>query len=370
MVTINLDLSEAIKSNFKQNLPFCAYKKPNENQVTLYTQNNDSLNKISNFKESGFVFIPFNDVSEGIIFPKNISSISYYTIPETEIKNSDYSSLKTDNSQEKEHLALVEKAVNYLKKDVVKKIVLSRKQCFKKTDFNSIKTFINLLNVYKNAMVYMWFHSKIGLWIGATPELFLSIKNKRFRTMALAGTQKKSNHIIWQKKEREEQLYVTDFITGILDKKNISYKKTEAQTIITGNIAHIKTEISGVLQPSFNLDSLIKDLHPTPAVCGIPKESAKKYILQHENYSREFYTGFLGELNFTSFKNRNKRNVENQVYKNNNKETNLFVNLRCMQIKNTEICLYIGGGITKDSIAINEFKETTEKAKNLLCFIQ
>ncbi len=369
MVTINLDLSEAIKSNFKQNLPFCAYKKPNEDQVILYTQNNDSLNKITNFKESGFVFIPFNNVLEGIIFPKDLSSVLYYSIPETEIKNNQNSSLKTNNSQEKEHLVLVEKAVNYLKKDAVNKIVLSRKQCFQKADFNSVKTFINLLNAYKNAMVYMWFHPKTGLWIGATPELFLSLKNNRFKTMALAGTQKKSDSIIWQKKEQEEQQYVTDFITGILDKENITYHKTEAQTIITGNIAHIKTEISGVLQPSFDLDSLIKELHPTPAVCGIPKESAKKYILQHENYSREFYTGFLGELNFTSFKNRNKRNIENQAYKNSNKETNLFVNLRCMQIKNTEICLYIGGGITKDSIPINEFKETTEKAKNLLRFI-
>lgn len=370
MITNNLDLSQAIQLNFKDNLPFCAYKKPNEAKVMLHTQKDNSLNLIADFKESGFVFIPFNDVSEGLIFPNEKSSINHYPIPKTAIKNSDSSLLKTDTKQENTHIALVEKAVDFLKKGAAKKIVLSRKQCFNKADFNAIKTFFNLLNSYKSAMVYLWFHPNIGLWIGATPELFLSLKNNRLKTMALAGTQKKSDHMVWKKKEQEEQQYVTDFITDILDKENITYNKSETQTVITGNIAHIKTEISGILQPKFDLKKLVDLLHPTPAVCGIPKNRAKKYILEHENYPREFYTGFLGELNFTSFKNRNKRNIENQAYKNSIKESNLYVNLRCMQIKNSKICLYIGGGITKDSMPQKEYLETTEKAKNLLHFIQ
>ena len=85
-------------------------------------------------------------------------------------------------------------------------------------------------------------------------------------------------------------------------------------------------------------------LHPTPAVCGLPKEEAKQFILDNELYNRDFYTGFLGELNLKG-------------------QTNLYVNLRCMQLKDNRISIYVGGGITADSNAENEWEETVIKAK-------
>ena len=91
------------------------------------------------------------------------------------------------------------------------------------------------------------------------------------------------------------------------------------------------------------LENLIKYLHPTPAVCGLPKETAKDFILQNENYTRSYYSGYLGELNV-------------------NENTQLFVNLRCMEVKDAKIALYVGGGITKASIPEKEFEETVAKA--------
>ena len=97
--------------------------------------------------------------------------------------------------------------------------------------------------------------------------------------------------------------------------------------------------------PGYELSNLIDILHPTPAVCGIPKKISKRFILENENYDREFYTGFLGEMNTDS-------------------TTNLFVNLRCMKIDTEakKISLFIGGGITKDSIPDNEWNETIIKS--------
>ena len=101
-----------------------------------------------------------------------------------------------------------------------------------------------------------------------------------------------------------------------------------------------------------NLNNLVLLLHPTPAVGGLPKTNAISFINENENYNREFYAGYLGEMNYY-----------------NNSESDLYVNLRCMKIQknkdNFEANLYIGCGITKDSIPENEWFETVNKAMTL-----
>ena len=369
MADTTLNLTNLLQKNLQNNTVFCAYKKPKENIINLIIQKDTAIYKVADFTEKGFVFVPFFDISEGIIFPLNLSDKKEFSIPKSACKSTKKTDFSITENHKETHEKLVRKTVDFLKNGQAEKIVISRKKCIEKPNFNSVATFINLVQNYDNAMVYLWHHPKVGLWIGATPETFLQIKNNRFTTMALAGTQKMKENMVWQEKEIQEQQYVTDFITATLQKNNIAYKTTSPYTVKAGSIAHIKTDITGVLQPNSNLKKLITDLHPTPAVCGIPKSVSKQFIVENENYNREFYTGFLGELNFTSFKNRNKRNIENQSYHNTIKETNLFVNLRCMQVINNTICLYIGGGITKDSIPQNEFIETVEKSKILLNFI-
>ena len=87
--------------------------------------------------------------------------------------------------------------------------------------------------------------------------------------------------------------------------------------IKAGNLWHIKTDISAKLKPKQTLQPIIAALHPTPAVCGLPKQAAKDFITAFEGYDREYYSGFLGELNsdLASLKS---------------KQSDLFVNLRCM----------------------------------------
>ena len=115
------------------------------------------------------------------------------------------------------------------------------------------------------------------------------------------------------------------------------------------------------------LGKVVLALHPTPAVCGRPLEIAKQFILNNEDYNRDFYTGFLGELNFekAQSRNRNRRNIENNAYASIKKTTSLYVNLRCMQLKRNEIDIYVGGGITEDSNAESEWQETVEKTSTI-----
>jgi isochorismate synthase len=153
----------------------------------------------------------------------------------------------------------------------------------------------------------------------------------------------------------EEQQFVTDFILNNL--KNLTSEEivSSPYTVQAGTLAHIKTDIEGVIKENSSLKQVVSVLHPTPAVCGLPKEAAKDFILENEGYDREYYTGFLGELNKEGF---NKEELK----------TDLYVNLRCMQIKigaeleTTQVHLYMGCGITVDSIPEKEWRESVNKS--------
>ncbi len=328
--------------------PFVSYRKPLDNSVTLMIQQNNLLYSLKNYKQKGFVFAPFDDQEKAILFPLekckiSSASISYLqnnlTIEKTENKI-----LNLDKKAKKSHVKLVNKGIGFLKKEKVRKVVLSRKETIPIGQILKSEIFDRLIQCYPQAFVSIYFHPKVGLWIGATPETLISIKENGFKTMALAGSQNNEGKekVKWGEKEIEEQQIVTDFIVKQLKDFNLEVSKPFTKK--AGNLLHICTEINGKLSSNDQIEILIRKLHPTPAVCGFPKEKAKLFILKNENYKRLFYAGFLGELNIKN-------------------ESDLYVNLRCMQIVGQNSSLYIGGGITKDSDPENEWEETVSKSE-------
>ncbi|WP_298902121.1 chorismate-binding protein [uncultured Psychroserpens sp.] len=357
-----------IESHFKNKLPFVAYKKPNESIVKGWFQNNDNVHYTSNFDESGFVFSPFDSKKPTVIFPTESSKIITSEMGLT--LNVDHGESQHDTATHfKEHVELVQKGVDIIHKSELEKVVLSRAEVVPISDKNPLQIFRKLLHQYSAAFVYIWYHPKVGLWLGATPETLLNIDGLRFKTMSLAGTQYYVDtlDVTWDSKNIDEQRIVTEFIVNELepfvDQLNVSNPKT----VKAGTLLHLQSQISGILKPN-HLKNIVLSLHPTPAVCGLPKVEAKYFIQNNENYDREFYTGFLGELNLKTsrIRNTNKRNVENNAYATIKTESQLFVNLRCMQIKNERALIYVGGGITKDSIPLDEWEETVKKSKTMM----
>ena len=316
-----------------------------------FFQKNDDLYYSKNYSESGFVFAPFDNAKQSILFPLSKSEICTTTLSDIskDESNSNFRLNSNSTNEKSNFVSLVQKGVQFLKTTGVKKVVLSRKEIINTSHFNTKETFKKLLMNYRNAIVYVWFHPKIGLWLGATPETLLKVKDDAFTTMALAGTQlyHGSLEVDWQHKEKQEQQFVTDFIINNLSNSLVITGVSEPHTVRAGNLLHLCTRIKGKLSRQFSLHQLIGLLHPTPAVCGLPKIESKLFILENEQYDREYYTGFLGELNIES-------------------ESNLYVNLRCMQVLSNEISVYVGGGITVDSIPEKEWKETEAKSEVML----
>jgi isochorismate synthase len=350
---LNIILNK-IEESYRKNLPFVVYNKPNSKRVMALFQKDEVLHTLtSNFDDQGFVFAPFNSINPTVFFPLTHSEFIKANLKLEEINNQN--SKNCNESSKSFHIKLVEKALLSIKQNEFKKVVISREEIVEINEFDISLIYSKLLQLYPNAFVYVWFHPKIGLWFGATPETLLKVENNKFATMSLAGTLayndgKQPN---WSSKEIEEQELVTEYIVHKLSSFSKNLHISETQTVKAGSLLHLRTEIKGELdlQKNNGLFSLIDLLHPTPAVCGLPKEAAKEFILENENYNRSYYTGFLGELNMSE---------------NEKKDSHLFVNLRCMEIKEKKAHIYIGGGITKESNPEKEWEETLAKSNIML----
>jgi isochorismate synthase len=294
----------------------------------------DTIDQIKQL--NGFVFHAFSSSNNCFITnlsPIKSTEIIYY-----------HQSIKPYILSQNEYLETCQELIKTLKTKKIDKIVLSR---IKKVDLQKhpFKIFEALNQQYKKTFNYLISIENVGTWIGATPELLVEIKNKKIKTVALAGT-KLLEHTNWTDKEFREQKIVTDFISKQLKPYSRSIKINGPFTIYTGAVFHLKTEIEAVLNSEELWIETLNKIHPTPATCGLPQQKALQLILKHEPHIRDYYTGFLG-----------------QITKN---EKLLMVNLRCMQIIKNEGYLYLGGGLTSDSIAIDEWRETENKAKTLL----
>lgn len=355
---------ETLVAHLKKNLPFVAYRKPNATITNIVFQHDDRVHEVSDFSERGFVFAPFDATQQAILIP--FEDVQQVTIPDNSISEASTISENISAKAHQKHIDLVAKGVERIQNSEIEKIVLSRKEEVI-TEKDPFVLFQQLLTTYETAFVYIWFHPKVGMWLGATPETLVNAKGSTFKTMSLAGTRKQEKDVVvsWDQKEIEEQQIVTDYIVNRLQHVTTNITVSEAETHQAGSLFHLRSMISGRISPSVNIGEIITTLHPTPAICGFPTLDAKTFILKEEGYNRKFYTGYLGELNVQeeTSRNRNRKNQENSAYRTIRTNSELYVNLRCMELNATKATLYIGGGITKDSNPESEWQETLAKSQ-------
>lgn len=188
-----------------------------------------------------------------------------------------------------------------------------------------------------------------GLWLGASPELLLAQEEKTVFSVALAGTrpvsEEEEDHP-WPEKEREEQEFVTRYIEEILIKNGVKGLRIQGPfTRKTNALEHLCTEFSGHFPRPAPADflNLALELHPTPAVGGVPPEEALVLTERLEKHDRGLYTGFWGFLT--------------PAYK------ALFVNIRCLQAGAESVVFYAGAGITGQSRPEEEWIEVRRKMR-------
>lgn len=345
------DFFNKIKYQLDKKLPFAVYSKPGSDVVTGVFQKTEVTHSLTDYNSKGFVFAPFSSNSNVVFIPKEDAEV---ITPKNETSReealNELQQTKVDETAKQNFESLVKQCVSAIKKGQFEKLVASRTE---KVPFATDVTTIykRLLQTYPNAFRYCFYTPKTGLWMGATPEQLLKADGSTIKTVALAGTQvyNGAKEAVWEEKEQQEQQFVTDYILQRLSQYSSDIQATQPYTFRAGNIVHIKTDITASLKESNHIGEVINSLHPTPAVCGIPKEVAKQFLLDNEGYNREYYSGYLGELNYDFGSGTASK-------------TDLFVNLRSMKMGEDNAQLFIGCGITKDSNPEKEFFETVNKS--------
>lgn len=358
---------EAVQYCIDRNLIFAAYRLPHSDAVRLIVQKNNTLRKIdvaSQLSElRGFVVSPFKECEQNnsyIIEPHlNYISTDYIDfndlleLPETPLSEAFFDNgvvSKLDFTRQ------VESIQHAIEEQQFEKAVLSRIKVLERNYRSKLtQIFQMLISSYPNAFIYI-FNIQEQLWIGATPEPLLCTNKNELETVSLAGTRQFSadnlNLNNWSRKERIEQQLVTCYIEKILDKFDVlKYQKVGPYTKKAGNLVHLRTDFSLKYNRIGSLTGqLVMELHPTSAVCGLPKQPAMDFILKTEKHNRKYYSGFLGPVN-----------IDERLL--------LYVNLRCMQVLPDRLVLYVGAGITPDSNPADEWDETELKADTLLSVI-
>ncbi len=284
----------------------------------FYTLNSDTplkntikFHSFGNLKEITF---------DGSFQPITEQEILNLSITSQNIQQEYHGTPETKN----EYLARIENVIGIIKENQLPKVVISRQKWVDTPEHETIdlgKTFLKLCKDYPNAFIHL-FIDKNEAWIGATPEV-LGQYNKN----------------------TEEQKPVSTYIQSVLSRYSQQVEISSVYDHISGNIKHLRNDFKAVVSRQ-DISTLIKELHPTPAVCGVPKDLCSEIIKNTEKYNRAFYAGYI------------------QTEQDN--ETTCYVNLRCAQLFRNGILLYAGGGITALSEPEKEWKETEMKADAVL----
>ena len=346
----NIELQRKITNHFERKLPFVLYCLPETEIISGYFQKDDKSYTTDCFSEDGVVMAPFECQNETICIPASKSEVVTSSFSPQSLEQDDIDITESEEDYTR-HINLVDDAKNCINTRLADKIVVTRRKELAIKNFDLAALFFRLINLFPDTYRYIWFHPKTGLWCGASPELLLKTDGLSFTTMALAGTKKINDkrRPEWTTKEIEEQRYVLDNMINVLQKITPVVKTSKTFTHQSGSIAHLRTDITGILKNrKATLEIISKKLHPTPAVCGTPQEASREFVLSKEGYRREYYTGYIGPVH--------QEGADSQ----------LFVNLRCIKIADSKAYLYVGGGITEGSDAEEEWKETQNKLQTML----
>ena len=266
---------------------------------------------------------------------------------------------------EAEYTALVRAGVAAIEDKAVVKVVSSRAaHRALPAGFDPLVAFEELSRKYPRAFVSLVSVPGVGTWLGASPEVLAEVTaSGQFHTMALAGTQPlvpgtRPQDAIWRQKEIEEQALVARYIVSCFKQLRLrEYHETGPRTVAAGQLLHLRTDFEVDLQnvpsPASLGTDMLRLLHPTSAVGGMPKAAAMAFLQQHEGYDRAYYSGFLGPVNVTA-----------------PGISRLYVNLRCLQLRPTEAILYAGTGLTVDSDPAREWQETEMKLQTISAVLQ
>lgn len=196
-------------------------------------------------------------------------------------------------------------------------------------------------------------------FIGCPPERLYKREGRHLDSEALAGTTRRgrdvqqdqalATELLVDKKNRLENQCVYQQLLTQLEPLSSQIDMGEAHIVKLRSVQHIRRLIHAELYKDVSDQQLLEMLPPTPAVAGVPRESALAFIRQHEPHQRGWYAGAFGRVSHAS--------------------SDLTVAIRCAYIGPTEIRLYAGAGIVAGSRPDEEWRELDAKIADIMSLL-
>lgn len=224
--------------------------------------------------------------------------------------------------------------------------------------FNVRQSLQNLRCSYPDCYLFCWANAQGTNFIGASPERILRLNQRHLQTEALAGSvprgatsqeaQKFAQRLLTNPKERHEHQLVVDFIVEQLQTLGISPQRSGLPKVRQlSHIQHLHTDITATLTPQLHPLEVLAQLHPTPAVAGVPRALACEYIRQYESHDRSLYAAPLGWIDGSG-------NCE------------FIVGIRSALLHHDRARLMAGAGIVQGSVPQREIAEVQLKLQTML----
>ena len=342
---------------------FAIYRLPHESQVTWVLQTEGEPVELTSCTElngrRGFVIAPFEVTPNQpilLIRPDSVDTCPVEAVPTLQLPDVATSSMGIVGGKQMHYTIDFANDHSQLQLGTFRKIVLARCSDEETPEpISPLELFHRACLLYPRMFISLVSTTKSGCWLTATPEILLEgDADNHWRTIALAGTMQlegdqlngEGENLSWSTKNIKEQRYVATYIAECLERFTRDFHEEGPSTVRAANLVHLRSDFTFSLPDVSHIGDLLQTLHPTPAVCGLPKREAFQFIVRNEHTPRRYYSGFMGMLDAERF-------------------THLYVSLRCMNIEGRHYHLYAGGGLLKDSTQEQEWQETEAKLETM-----
>ena len=211
--------------------------------------------------------------------------------------------------------------------------------------FNPLPLLQRLRRQQAGSCRFLWQREADDVFFGASPERLLSLRGGWLRSDALAGTAGEGDdgmQLLRSDKDRREHELVVDTLTNQLRQMGLTpCRRRQPQLARHGQLTHLHTPITAEVQGRSAL-SLAEQLHPTPAVAGLPRREAMAWLRTLEPFERGCYAAPIGWIDSAG-------------------DAELRVAIRCGHARGRHLDLTAGAGLVRGSIAERERQEVELK---------
>ena len=308
-----------------------------------------SIHLITEKEETFEEFEALRKERDQLIHAAQVSELASYEKPHV---------IERQEIKKEQYMASIQKVTELIKAGQAEKVVIARAMKLKFEQHLPSSSALYQVSKEQPESFLFGLEAEKQFFFGATPERLVKVENRQALSTCLAGSIPRGktveqdtelgNELLNDRKNRSEHQYVVNMISQVFQGHCADmYIPKQPKLMKIRDIQHLYTPVEGDLGANSTLFDLVKDLHPTPALGGEPKEEALSLIRQYETMNRGYYAAPIGWIDASG-------NGE------------FAVAIRSALLNEQEAFLFAGGGIVEDSTPESEYAETWVKFRPML----